>query len=296
MSHFAVMVIGEDVEAQLQPFHEFECTGMNDEYVQDIHVTDEILQDLNRFTQEGKENPLQEALEWHGLENKVVENENEIDILDTHKYRYVVVHEGKLVKSVRRTNPNAKWDWFQVGGRWTGFLKLKPSADGEIGEPGLMTEPAKEGWVDVARKGDVDWEGMMSTAAGDAGEKWDSARAIAPNDWETWESVRGRFSDIDRAREVYNDQPQVQALRKDDPWSNPDSFLQTRERYVELARKAAVAPFAILQDGEWVERGEMGWFAVISNDTGEETWCDKAWEIIQSLPDDELITMVDCHI
>lgn len=26
----------------------------------------------------------------------------------------------------RITNPNAKWDWWTIGGRWSGLLKLKP--------------------------------------------------------------------------------------------------------------------------------------------------------------------------
>jgi hypothetical protein len=32
MSHFTVMVIGNDVDEQLAPFHEFECTGQDDQY------------------------------------------------------------------------------------------------------------------------------------------------------------------------------------------------------------------------------------------------------------------------
>ena len=34
MSHYSVLVIGENVEEQLAPFHEFECTGDDNEYVQ----------------------------------------------------------------------------------------------------------------------------------------------------------------------------------------------------------------------------------------------------------------------
>ena len=36
MSHFTVMVVGDDVDYQLAPFHEFECTGVDDEFVQNI--------------------------------------------------------------------------------------------------------------------------------------------------------------------------------------------------------------------------------------------------------------------
>ena len=295
MSHFAVMVIGPNAEAQLQPFHEFECTGYDDEYVQEIDITDEVLKDFERFAEEGKENVLQEALEWHGLED-YVSGPKEINLGDTHKYGYAIVQDGKLIKAVDRTNPNAKWDWYQVGGRWTGFLKMKPGASGETGEPGLMTPNAKEGWADCARKGDVDWEGMRSEAEKEAAELYDKMRGLAPEDWAPWETVREQFGPIERAREIYNAQPQVIALRKEEPWHEVDSFLESRERYIELAGKAAVATFAILQDGEWIERGEMGWWAVISNDTGKENWMDKAWQIIQSVPDDEMITIVDCHI
>lgn len=35
MSHFTVLVIGPNYEEQLAPYHEFECTGCDDEYVQD---------------------------------------------------------------------------------------------------------------------------------------------------------------------------------------------------------------------------------------------------------------------
>ncbi len=41
MSHFAVLVIGENAEQQLAPYHEFECTGVNDQYIQDLDVTQE---------------------------------------------------------------------------------------------------------------------------------------------------------------------------------------------------------------------------------------------------------------
>ncbi len=40
MSHFAVLVADKDPEALLAPFHEFECTGQDDEYVKDIDITE----------------------------------------------------------------------------------------------------------------------------------------------------------------------------------------------------------------------------------------------------------------
>lgn len=290
------MVIGLDHEAQLIPFHQFECTGYDDEFVQDIDITDEVLADAQRFEKEGEANPLQKALEWNDLEDRTVEDPYRVDLSGEHKYRYAVVQAGKLVQAIDRTNPNYKWDWYAVGGRWTGFLKLKEGYTGIIGQPGLMTEPAKAGQADSTCKGNVDWEGMGAEAAAEAAERWDNARALAPNDWESWESVRGRFSHIEDAQDFYNGQTAVKAIRGENPWGNLDEFLADRETYVKRAEKAAVCPFAILYKGEWIERGKWGWFGVVSDETERDTWMDKAWELIQSLPDDELITMVDCHI
>ena len=41
MSHFSVLVIGENVDEQLAPYHEFECTGEDNQYVQPIDRTEE---------------------------------------------------------------------------------------------------------------------------------------------------------------------------------------------------------------------------------------------------------------
>lgn len=41
MTHFSVLVIGNNPEEQLAPHHEFECTGINDQYVVDVDVTDD---------------------------------------------------------------------------------------------------------------------------------------------------------------------------------------------------------------------------------------------------------------
>ena len=52
MSHFSVLVVGlaTALEAQLQPFHEFECTGIDDQYVQEIDKTADALETFERAT------------------------------------------------------------------------------------------------------------------------------------------------------------------------------------------------------------------------------------------------------
>jgi hypothetical protein len=50
MSHFAVLVIGDNPEAQLAPYHEFECTGKNDQYVQDLDETADMHKGFEKAT------------------------------------------------------------------------------------------------------------------------------------------------------------------------------------------------------------------------------------------------------
>lgn len=54
-------------------------------------------------------------------------------------------------------NPNRRWDWYLIGGRWTGAFALKPGKNGKVGKPGVMTGPPPNGFVDQARAGDIDW-------------------------------------------------------------------------------------------------------------------------------------------
>jgi hypothetical protein len=75
-----------------------------------------------------------------------------------------------------------------------------------------------------------------------------------------------------------------------------DSYLGTRERYVQAARDAAGIPFAIVLDGKWYERGTMGWFACVSDEKPEGEWEREAAALIDSLPEATLLTAVDCHI
>jgi len=72
---------------------------------------------------------------------------------DEHEGAYGADEEGLYQWSTY--NPQSKWDWWALGGRWTGFYKLKDGATkGILGEPGAFGNIAEAG-VDVARKGDI---------------------------------------------------------------------------------------------------------------------------------------------
>lgn len=159
------------------------------------------------------------------------------------------------------SNPNARWDWASVGGRWKGFFKLKK------GVKGGYSEKKYKGKADIARIKDIDWEGMDKEMLKNA-EKW----------WKDYE-------DAIKAGKVNEGEPYYQSgVRKGD----------TKEKF--LAREGCWKPFCVVMNGEWYERGTMGWWGVVHDEKEEETW-DKEWkELIKELVPNTILTAVDFHI
>lgn len=417
MSHFSVLVITDspdDVKAALAPYHEFECTGEDDQYVQTIDKTAEAVKEyakdtsrrlrdpdgglhepwLDRFYREPTEEektkvgiggsgfgggisftskdwgdgrgyrakvafipegwtevelPTSEvetfavwARGWYGV--APVDEGLSLDLNKAHKYGYMVVRRPRpLTDSLRqtsaesnddyearmeavlsnpgvevvaifvRTNPNKKWDWYEVGGRWTGALKAKPGAYvGRVGRPGLMTDPAKAGTFDQLQKRDVDFEEMRDEKAREAGEDWDLVKSVAGElTWESWEAVRERVGGdkdapydakkMEEARAFYNGQEAIKKLNadkavRDFSWDGLDRFLVPRDEYVQAARDNAIATFAVLKDGQWYERGKMGWWACVTDKKEDGEWGREFTKLIDELDGEKWLTVVDCHI
>lgn len=310
MSHFSVLVIGNDVEKQLAPYHEFECTGVNDEYVQEIDVTEEVQADI---AERGFANGLDHN---YGLFESRVDDESKLDRDGDHKYGYAIVKDDKLVKAVRRTNPNKKWDWYQIGGRWSGHFVATQEANAlpsghpnapKKGNPGLMGSESNAAGVDQALKSQIDFETMRNMAQKAAEDRYDAvvkakqeAGLSTDATWHTWEHVRDVLhkGDIEAARKMYREQPAVEAIRRllNNPFMDIDRFLCPRDEYIQTARDAAITTYAVVKDGEWFAKGEMGWFGMSSDDMTQAEWNRKFNELIDSLPDDTLLTVVDCHI
>lgn len=352
MSHFLLLVTGENLSEQLQPFHEYECTGTDDQYVVDVDETAELREQYatataarfrapdgslhDPYADEFYRDPTAEEAPHVGLgtgcgngimwtskdwgdgrgyrakvhftpdgytevdvPNKevltfaeyvegetgreVVPHGKQPDLTDTHKYGYILVDEnGDVLKVVGRTNPNAKWDWWVEGGRYADLILTKSGA-----------------LVNQARKGDIDFDTMRNRAAVLAEVDYDSAqRLIAGRTFVPWSQVRKDYEGrLDEGRTFYRAQPVIQDWQANDTrrWAEPEDYLLDRDAFVVLARKKAFSTFAVLHEGKWSERGEMGWFGCVSDDTGND-WYEGYSALIDGLSDETLITFVDCHI
>lgn len=254
MSHFAVTVIGNNVQEQLAPYQENNMGDCPQEYLEFFEGSEE------------------DGYDFDELEGK---------------YGYW-------------ENPNAKWDYYQVGSRWSGFLKIKPE----------FTRFYESDKVDSALKEHIDFEGMMDEAGeharkeykqvaeylqkyGEGHKKWDDYYLTKVED-------ENDSMTISQAREEYHTQPSVKNKREigeQGIWINIDDYVGiTEEQYVDNARKQSVRTFAILKEGKWAERGKMGWWACVTNEKDKETWESIYHNILNSTEDHERITIVDCHI
>ncbi len=161
-------------------------------------------------------------------------------------------------------NADSKWDWWMIGGRWLGELIVQPGVnDFILGEAGLFDNETQHGGVDGARIGDLDLTRMLDRARRDRAAHWDQAHA------------------------------QQKAGAEPHPWT-VDTALVTKEEFVDQA--TPITPFAYLLDGRWIEKGEMGWFAMVKDEKPQAEWDQHFANVLDQQPRNHWVTVLDCHI
>lgn len=369
MSHFAVMVITKDIPNNdvltrtLQPWHEFECTGCDDEYVVDIDETEERRAEYesatvtkyrdkfgtlfdayaDRFYREWTAEELKKhgplplgtgcgggaswiSKDWgdgRGYRSKVhfiPEGFEEIDVPSKelmtfseylerdgkksirhgeyggkdHKYGYAKLNEnGDVVCVVKRTNPNRKWDWWTVGGRYSNRL-IKKNTHVKC---------------DSLKKSDIDFDTMLAERKNERIILWNESKSkynANPADSISFEEARAEMkAHTEQAvanrgnkalYQAIDDIPGARELRNKasfEMYGLPDEFLSLEE-FVSDA--VPLSSLAIVKDGRWIERGEMGWWGVVHDEKDKDDWRQQFSAALSSVPDDHYITIIDCHI
>lgn len=267
MSHFSVLVIGPNIEEQLAPYQENNMGDCPEEYLKFEDVEEEYLKSFNeegcemvRLPEGGHAYKWDERFRVPGTigqgsgTHKVPDDDVTEKVL--HKDRYSSFEEfmsdwvgyserdAKAGRYGRWKNPNKKWDWYVIGGRYSNRLIKR---DGNK--------------CDQALKGEIDTEKMLEAHRADAKEAFKEAQKY----------------DAGMRSLIYGISPE-----------------DTEDSYINKAK--ALSAFAVLKDGKWYERGEMGWFACVSNEKSDDQWDEEFNKLIDGLPGDTLLTVVDCHI
>lgn len=181
----------------------------------------------------------------------------------------MIDEEGNLLSTY---NPNSKWDWYSIGGRFPGKLKSKNGKHGE--GSAFRSNPRINGEFDSARVGDIDFS-MDMDAYNRAIRYWEVVVEKQP--LTKYENEKDFFN-------YYRD-------------SFYEEYYRDKETYAKIC--ASCNTYAVVTpDGKWHQKGEMGWFGA-SSETGEESL---DWDLnykerfLDTADPDWTLTIVDCHI
>lgn len=303
MSHFTVLVIGEDHDKQLAPFQENNMGDCPTKYLE-FHETETEM--LKEYENEGTERIImsngRKLLPWDkefqnadafgigGNSHTVPEDleRREIPYKETYPTFEAFVEDwhGSEERDAEKgvfgywENPNKKWDWYQVGGRWTGAFKLKLNGTGKLGTPSWAVKDDKPeaGWVDQAHKKDIDFDVMIGTRITKAEETWKEYQ------FALLEAGKLKGEEQEKAK-------RSAVVHNLGLWENPNI---TKEEF--LKKRSCFNTFAVLKDGMWYERGKMGWWGIVADEKDGGAWGDQWTELVMNLPGETLLTIVDCHI
>lgn len=244
MSNFSVLVPAlneKDLGQKLQPFHEYKSTGVKGEHVVFVEA-DESEEDLKKeyLLNEGDYANFSEFLasDWG--------------------YRYVNGVIGQY------TNPNSKWDWWCIGGRFRNILMVSP----------------------VTTKREVPIDELYQKTHNKASTYWGFFRDKIPSNEFTkdapypWTASEAKSKGIDLWVEpsiiqfaLNND---LEAFCKYWVSRNPPVFA-----WIDLG-------------GDWHQKAEMGWLAMTSDQNPKAN--EQFMTFWQSLDEDQRLYVVDCHI
>ena len=249
MSHFSVAVLSrstKDVEALLAPYSEF------DETLYEFDETD-IADDERRY------NESQELRDQYPTPHSyLTEYCGYTYDEDSNTYGYMC-------------NPNAKWDWFEQGGRFDNMLTLKP---GRLG--------TTDGLMDRLMNPYAPWKCNQARLGELRFDRDEAAYQRALRFWEV--AVEGSPQQADEKFFIY---------------LTPEYYTEKYESKEEYAEsQAGFRTYAfITPDGTWYDEGEMGYFGISMSTSQTIKSYDDAFQKYVMQGDPSLfITIVDCHI
>lgn len=272
MSHFIVIVdtSKNDVDDLLAPYSEelsvapYKVDCYCKRHSQNNQVREELERHFGGKFDDVKRKPYNEIKpedrpEWEEYIGDWLELEAELE----KKIGGIVDPECEDCKGTgRRTttyNPNSKWDWYSIGGRWMGYFTVKDGVEEKLGKSGVFDNKAEEGTADIVKVKDID---------------------------------------IAKAKEAdkENVEKQYKAYTKENyPFSDVKKGETKKEYVLRKTKDHPLLPFAFVDsDGVWHERAKMGWWGITTNE--RDGWNETFTKWFESLDPETELTAVDCHI
>lgn len=180
-------------------------------------------------------------------------------------------------------NPNAKWDWYQIGGRWAGRLTVLADC--------VNCGTGEKSWG---------WGNENPYETSGEYKRVDSARIkdlVFPDYQQKYEKAKRFWELIVEGQTPLNDEEKDQIK-----WNfyKPSYYINTykdKETYAEC--EATFHTYAIIdKEGNWIAKGEMGWWGISTEKENQVVDFIKGYKknVFDNADDNDYITIVDCHI
>lgn len=286
MSHFSLAVITKEdnyglVMDMMNPFDENRIMKPYVKYTREGAIANEkeslkkrienVSNGLEKLkAKEGKDDNLIERIE--SLEKQLANDQEKLKTYTDEDYYEekrqwweddMVAENGDLLSTY---NPDSKYDYYVVGGRWENSLKIKKDRLSEYPDNHM-------GYVDSAKVSDVDFFYVDPVSAVNSGRFWD----ITVEGASLKEGEKKPFS-------LYNKDYYLERYK-------------TRDNFIKIVN--SFRTYAILTpDSKWHEPGQMGYFGMNDASVEDEVNFDKNYFNIVDLEKykDCYITVIDCHI
>lgn len=188
-------------------------------------------------------------------------------------------------------NPDAFWDWYQIGGRWPKMFLVKDTCEEySIGERSWCNEDKKyeapEGymWVAAARKKDIEWQAHF---------EWNLKKKT-----EFYNELLDCFQKGECPKEWYAE------ISKDGIKSWGEMLYIKGETLEEFLKRCKVTenypyqifPYGYLHDYDYVTEESVVMENNKYNAIDEEDWYRMVKKIFDDADDEKVFVGVDCHI
>ena len=187
-------------------------------------------------------------------------------------------------------NPEGYWDWYSIGGRWPFMLLIKNSCkEYSVGERSWIYEgnipdvPDGYKWVSGARKKDIEWQMMR---------EWRTQKLT-----ERFGKLENFFMTGERPEGVYGYLVDDGILHCGDYIYHKNETLNDFLGRFELKKSCRypVGASAFINDAGWhsrtVKPGD-----ICDKDIEEDKWDIELSNLLDSIPEENVLVVVDCHV
>jgi hypothetical protein len=274
MSHFTVLVIGGNEDSQLAKFDENKKVAFKD-------LTEDYRKQYDSNKKDVKEFYCSSSSSWGMRITEELFNELK------------KVRVGATIKYV--VNKLDPFAYFTEGKKYCGYYTIKNKrckgdAWFEVASVDYSTHPTKG----VCFTGEITVRKIKAPKKVTLKEKYPNY-----NDYLT--QYHG-VEDVNAKKYGYWHNPNAKWdwYTLGGRWANMLEL--TNGQRTDVALKGAIknldeiSTFAVLKDGKWYQRGEMGWFGMSTDEMTEDEWKAKYKELLDGLPDNTILAVYDCHI